>query len=261
MSRDKRSDSLSSDALSDMAGRLASSRERRSLEWTPLLFSGGLAFLLFSLFLAIPFAETPMRVGELIQQAAGAEVGAANLVTAVVLGYRGLDTLGELAILFASATAVGLILAQRETGRGRAAPSPFLGTLFESAVQLLLPLLLLVGLYIIVHGHLTPGGGFQGGVILAVALFLPALSGSSRCRLPLQQHTIRWVEGGAGALFILIGLAALVSGLPFLTPLLGSGTLGWLLSAGTLPLLYLAVGLKVGAELAALLIHLSETTQ
>ncbi len=237
------------------------SREQRSLEWTPLLFSGGLAFLLFTLLMAIPFGDTPMRVGELIQQHGASEVGAANLVTAVVLGYRGFDTLGELAILFAASTAVGLVLAQQRGASGDTPPSPFLGTLFESAVQLLKPLLLLVGLYIIVHGHLTPGGGFQGGVILAVALFLPVLSGSSSQQNPLRHQVIRWVEGGAGALFILIGLAALLHDAPFLTPLLQQGQMGTLFSAGTLPLLYLAVGLKVGAELAALLMHLSEPVE
>ncbi len=230
------------------------SREQRSLEWTPLLFSGGLAFLLFSLFILVPFGEPPMRVGGMIQQAGGAEVGAANLVTAVVLAYRGLDTLGELAILFASATAVGLILSQSHSTRS----TIFLGNLFESSVQLLMPLLLLVGFYIILHGHLTPGGGFQGGVILAVALFLPALSGSRRYRMPLEHSAIRWVEGGAGASFILIGIIALLDGEGFLAPMLEHGMMGSLLSAGTLPLLYLAVGLKVGAELAALLMHLSE---
>ena len=235
------------------------SREQRSLEWTPLLFSGGLAFLLFTLFIATMFGEPPMRAGAMIQQAGGVELGAANLVTAVVLGYRGLDTLGELAILFASATAVGLVLStQNGESDKQASVFPdkiFLGEIFESASRLLMPLLLLLGFYIIIHGHLTPGGGFQGGVILAIALFLPALARSGE--IPLNHATIRLVEGGAGTLFILIGLMALMQGESFLHPLLQPGEIGALFSAGSLPLLYLAVGLKVGAELAALLVHLS----
>ncbi|MEN8176959.1 MAG: sodium:proton antiporter, partial [Pseudomonadota bacterium] len=67
------------------------------------------------------------------------------------------------------------------------------------------------------------------------------------------------IEGLAGAGFIVIGLAAMLDGGQFLQPLLGKGTLGSLVSAGTLPLLYLAVGLKVGAELAGLLAHLADT--
>ena len=67
------------------------------------------------------------------------------------------------------------------------------------------------------------------------------------------------IEGFAGASFIVIGLIALYQGGAFLQPMLNEGTLGRLLSAGTLPLLYLAVGLKVGAELASLLSNLAQT--
>lgn len=233
------------------------SRAQRSLEWTPLLFSGGLAFLLFALFIALPFGEPPMRVGMLIQQQGATELGAANLVTAVVLGYRGLDTLGELAILFASATAAGLVLSTRQgvEGESSAPVAPLLGEIFDSAVTLLMPLLLLLGFYIILHGHLTPGGGFQGGVLLAIALYLPSMA--RRGRMAVSHTVIRLVEGGAGGAFVVIGLLALFQGMQFLTPLLQPGEIGALLSAGTLPLLYLAVGLKVGAELAALLLHLT----
>jgi multicomponent Na+:H+ antiporter subunit B len=66
------------------------------------------------------------------------------------------------------------------------------------------------------------------------------------------------VEGFAGAAFIVIGIIALVQGHAFLQPFLGHGVTGSLLSAGTLPLLYIAVGLKVGAELSGLLATLAE---
>jgi multicomponent Na+:H+ antiporter subunit B len=67
------------------------------------------------------------------------------------------------------------------------------------------------------------------------------------------------IEGFAGASFILVGLVALAEGEAFLQPMLIQDSLGQLISAGTLPLLYLAVGLKVGAELAGLLSHLAQT--
>lgn len=66
------------------------------------------------------------------------------------------------------------------------------------------------------------------------------------------------VEGLAGAAFIVTGLLGLLYGGQFLQPLLGQGAMGSLLSAGTLPLLYMAVGLKVGAELAGLIARLAE---
>jgi multicomponent Na+:H+ antiporter subunit B len=65
------------------------------------------------------------------------------------------------------------------------------------------------------------------------------------------------VEGIAGAAFIVIGLLALLGGGAFLQPLLGTGELGTLFSAGTLPVLYAAVGIKVGTELAGLMAHIA----
>jgi len=214
-----------------------------------LLFLGGLVFLLLVLTDVLSFGNPPMLVGDAIQRAAGDEVGAANFVTAVVLGYRGLDTLGELSILFAAATAGGLVLGGARRRRGNPA-----GLILRSGADLLFPLLLVVGLYIVIHGHLTPGGGFQGGVILAAAFFLPLLA---RPGDTLNHSWMTAIEALAGSAFIALGIAALFRGEAFLTPLFGKGLLGELVSGGSLPLLYLAVGLKVGAELASLLVRLA----
>jgi multicomponent Na+:H+ antiporter subunit B len=178
-------------------------------------------------------------------------VGAGNIVTAVVLAFRGFDTLLELTILFTAATAGGLVLGKP---RADAPRDPDAGFILQAGADLFFPLLLVVGLYIILHGHLTPGGGFQGGVVLAAAFFIPVLA---RPGTTLDHDTISLIEGLAGAAFIFIGLLAMFGGEAFLTPLLGKGELGALLSAGTLPLLYLAVGLKVGSELAGLLANLA----
>lgn len=214
-----------------------------------LLLLGGLGFLLLVVTGGLMFGAPPMLAGGQIQQAAPLQTGAANIVTAVVLGYRGLDTLGELSILFAAATAGGLVL-----GRQRRRAAPAAGFILRTGVDLLFPLLLVAGLYVVIHGHLTPGGGFQGGVILAAAFFLPLLA---RPQETLDHHWMTLIEGLAGAAFIGIGLTALFQGEAFLAPQLDRGVLGELVSGGSLPLLYLAVGLKVGAELAGLLLKLS----
>ncbi len=219
----------------------------------PLLFAAGFAFLLSVLVSGLPFGAPPMTVGQSIVSDAPATVGAANIVTSVVLAYRGIDTLGELSILFAAAMAAGLVLGHGRAPFTKAKPAGFI---LRSGADLLFPLLLVVGLYIILHGHLTPGGGFQGGVILAAAFVVPVLADYRRTP---EHDALAWVEGLAGAAFILTGVAALAFDHQFLTPLLGSGTLGSLVSAGTLPILYLAVGLKVGAELTGLLIRMTET--
>ncbi len=223
---------------------------------TALLFSGGLAFLLMVIAWQFTLGEAPMLIGAVILDTAAKEVGAANLVTSVVLGYRGIDTLGEIAILFTAATATSMVLSSFGATSEPASKNEMRedGSILGSSVRLFFPLLLTLGLYIIVHGHLTPGGGFQGGVILAGAFFLPLLAIPGRS---VNHSGIALVEGFAGAAFIIIGLAALFSGQAFLQPLFEHGVIGHLFSAGSLPLLYIAVGLKVGAELSGLLANLA----
>lgn len=232
------------------------------LRLSSLIFAAGLTLLLFGLVSQLQLGQPPtindvpqQTLGDGVNQVAAGQVGAANFVTSVVLGYRGIDTLGELSILFAAATAAGLVLGHRSDS-GKRKPDADAGSILLDGADLLYPLLLMVGIYIILHGHLTPGGGFQGGVILAAALFVPLLA---RPGSGLNHTALSIVEGLAGAAFIGIGLWALLSGGEFLQPMLANGVVGDLLSAGTLPLLYLAVGLKVGAELAGLLATIAET--
>jgi len=217
------------------------------LQFFPLLFSAGLLFLLTIVTGLLPFAQAPMLAGQGVLYDGIASTGAANLVTAVVLGYRGIDTLMELTILFAAAAAGSLAFSRVRRSAGLIAEPPYI---LDKAIGFLLPLLLVTGFYVILHGHLTPGGGFQGGVLLASAIFLPVLSRSSA---QLNHEVISLIEGLAGVTFIVIGLLALYQQGAFLQPLFDHGVFGSLLSAGSLPVLYLAVGLKVGAELAGLL--------
>lgn len=217
------------------------------------LFLLGLGLLIAAIFQTMEFGSVAPIAGQAINAVAAEQVGAANFVTSVVLAYRGFDTLLELTILFTAATAGGLVLGKPGTGASR---DPDSGFILSAGADLFFPLLLVVGLYIILHGHLTPGGGFQGGVILASAFFIPILA---RPGTTMDHRWVSMIEGLAGAGFILIGLLAMLGGKEFLTPLLDKGELGALLSAGSLPLLYIAVGLKVGAELAGLLARLSET--
>jgi multicomponent Na+:H+ antiporter subunit B len=216
---------------------------------TSLIFLIGLGLLLGSVIKHLPLDTG--QVGAEILKIAPTEVGTANIVTSIVLAYRGLDTLGELTILFVAATAAGMVL-----GRGRINTTHKAGFVLRTASLVLFPFLIVTGSYIIIHGHLTPGGGFQGGAILAVAFFLPVLASVGDS---LDHYTSSVIEGFAGITFIIIGLLALLKQGYFLAPLFGVGTLGELVSSGSLPLLYMAVGLKVGAELAALLVSLAES--
>ena len=112
----------------------------------------------------------------------------------------------------------------------------------------------LLAIYITMHGHLTPGGGFQGGVIAATALLLVYLGSDYAAMRRLRPKALVETAKAAGAgSFVLIGVAGLIVAGSFLENFLPLGTPGELVSAGTIPLLSLAVGIEVAGAFVLLL--------
>ncbi|MFO8235601.1 MAG: Na(+)/H(+) antiporter subunit B [Bacteroidales bacterium] len=184
------------------------------------------------------------------------EVGAANLVTAVIVTYRGLDTLGEVTILFLTASIIGFFLQTREKSnisRKTRATSEIL----ETAGKVLTPLIFLFGVYVFINGHLTPGGGFQGGAIVASGLVLMLLSNPAK---KVRHVTLSVIESISGFAFIVLAvLGIFLAGGFFDNAYLGLGEFGTLLSAGAIPIIYIFIGLKVGSELSGIVSNLQET--
>jgi multicomponent Na+:H+ antiporter subunit B len=178
------------------------------------------------------------------------ELGAANVVTSVVVTYRGLDTLGEVTILFAAAAVVGLLLHlnRNENERRREGSE-----LLKTGTALLFPLILLFGVYVFINGHLTPGGGFQGGAIIASAVVLSVLADPNK---KAGHRALSVIESLSGLTYVLLGAAgAILAVNGFLdNRLLPLGEYGSLLSAGLIPVIYSVVGLKVGSELSSVVI-------
>jgi len=210
-----------------------------------------LALLGSMLWQAIPLAE-PIALRGVAEHYATMGVAdnhAANLVTAVIVNYRGLDTLGEVVVLFLSVTGIGFVL-RRKRGLVLHNPRPA-SELTRTGANLLFAPLLLFGAYVFIHGHLTPGGGFQGGAVVASAVLLLLLADRDR---HLPHGLMSWVESLSGLTYVLVGLIGLVSAGSFLANTgLGLGEWGRLSSGGLIPVIYVLIGLKVGSELAALL--------
>jgi multicomponent Na+:H+ antiporter subunit B len=121
----------------------------------------------------------------------------------------------------------------------------------SSAAGVLAPLFLLFGVYIFTHGHLTPGGGFQGGVVVASALLLAFLG---RTVSSVRHGLLHTLEMLAGAGYVAIGLLGVWLAAGFLDPrFLPAGEMGSLFSAGAIPVIYTLVGIKVGSELSGVL--------
>ncbi|HCG64519.1 MAG: sodium:proton antiporter [Spirochaetae bacterium HGW-Spirochaetae-4] len=191
-------------------------------------------------------------------EAGADELGAANLVTSVVVSYRGLDTLGEVMVLFTATTGVTALLVAGKSkshkkekdsepdGDGRREGSELLAT----GAAFLFPILILFGIYIFLNGHLTPGGGFQGGVVLASAFLLLLFSD---CRLELNHALLKGAEAISGAAYVAVGLLGLWLAGGFLDPrFLPAGEFGQLFSAGAIPIIYILIGIKVGSELTGI---------
>ena len=119
----------------------------------------------------------------------------------------------------------------------------------KSVARVVFPLAFTYGVYIFVHGHLTPGGGFQGGTIIASSIILIYL-GFGRLNIP--ESLITALESVAALCFIGLGCIGILKGGNFLWNAVGLGEPGHLLSAGILGPIYVAIGIKVGTELTSI---------
>ena len=205
----------------------------------------------------IPFAQDRMRVADYYLDHGVTDTGAPNLVTAIVLNFRALDTLGEVTVLFIASLGVGVFLSsQKKKDTEDTKNLPEASLIVRKGSQFLFPLILLFGGYIFLHGHLTPGGGFQGGSVIASAFLLMFL-GNTGYRL--RQRPLAVTESLAGITFVIIGLIGLAIGGYFLNNFLPKGSEFALFSAGVIPILYAAIGLKVGAELTGIVANMFES--
>ncbi len=183
-----------------------------------------------------------------------------DLITALNFDLRGFDTLGEEFILFASVLGIALILrdlrSEREMPHAEEADEHHFAGASEALRALalgLIPSVVAVGVYIVVHGQLTPGGGFQGGVILAAAPLSMFIAGRYMRMKVIAPHLLIELSDALGAAgYALVGLSGLVLvGIFFKDPL-PLGIPGHLLSGGQMDVASVCVGLEVaGAFLVA----------
>jgi multicomponent Na+:H+ antiporter subunit B len=178
------------------------------------------------------------------------QLGAPNVITGILLTFRAFDTLGEVAVLFMVAAGVGLLLSggnPAEAAEERKAASE----LVQNGADILLPLIFIFAAYIIMNGHLSAGGGFQGGAVIASGVMLLLLA---KPATQLAQDFLSFSESLAGVLFVLVGVAGLIFAGGFLdNRVLPLGQFGAFFSAGAIPVISILLGIKVGAELSVII--------
>jgi multicomponent Na+:H+ antiporter subunit B len=183
-----------------------------------------------------------------------------DLITALNFDIRAFDTLGEEFILFASVLGIALILRemrgeQREPHQEEAEEHHFAGAsaALRALGLILIPIIVVLGVYIVVHGQITPGGGFQGGVILAAAPLGAFIAGRFMRMKAIAPHILVEYGDALGAAgYALLGLSGLVFAGVFFKNWIPLGIPGHILSGGQLDIASVFVGLEVsGAFLVA----------
>jgi multicomponent Na+:H+ antiporter subunit B len=202
-----------------------------------------------------PLGDYRGPYGNVVTQVAGYERHATDVVNAINYDYRAFDTLGEEFILFASVLGV-LLLFRPSDGEKKNSHSRSNNELDEEGLPIsdalrvttpvVMGFMVVFGVYIASHGQLTPGGGFQGGVILASAPILIYLAGNVKAFEKITNSAlVKIAECGGAAGYGVIGISALLFGAHFLSNVVPLGTTGDLFSSGTIAIISACVGVEV----------------
>jgi len=133
-----------------------------------------------------------------------------------------------------------------------------MSAIVKSITNITIGFIFLYGVYIILHGHLTPGGGFAGGVIIAGVFVLKVLAFGVDKSAEKKSSTIASIfESIGGLLFVGVALLGLIVMGTFFLNFLPKGEPFRLLSAGIIPLCNIAIGIKVGAGLFSIFLALA----
>ncbi|MBN2250674.1 MAG: sodium:proton antiporter [Candidatus Altiarchaeota archaeon] len=181
-----------------------------------------------------------------------AETGARNVVAAILFDYRAFDTLGESTVIFTTVCGVSMLFSRRKFHRS----SSGLSFISKRGIGLIVPFILMYASAIVLAGHLSPGGGFQGGTIFAtVTVLMCVVYGSNFESTHFPPGKKDLLESAGALLFTGVGFFGIVAGTGFLSNLSAgfpAGEPGTIFSAGAIPLLNIAVALKVGAGLSTI---------
>ena len=230
-------------------------------KWYRLLAVMGGALVVIALLVTVAFlpkfgsADTP-AVNEVMArylEQGLSETGAVNAVTGMILDYRAFDTLGESVVLFTATITVIFLLQQKERNHNETDRESCDGSYkgirslpAKVVVSITLPFILLYGIYIVLNGHLSPGGGFSGGAILGGGLVLSHLVFGQEFSEKFI-NVPRCTKIMACGLFIYIGLKtySILTGANGIESIIPLGKAGSILSSGLILPLNICVGLVV----------------
>ncbi|MDL2228832.1 hypothetical protein LJC14_01120 [Treponema sp. OttesenSCG-928-L16] len=229
----------------------------------------------------VPGCPWPEAVRDMLSRRGYEETGAPNLVASIYLGYRAFDTLGETVVLLAAlAAAMGLIKESRSGSSSGSTSDILQGNAASAEKEVrqqhhtdiidvtagkLAPIVLLFGWYVMFYGHQSPGGGFQGGVVLASGIVFIALGrregGAGRLderKTKLGPLTLNWLEVIAFAMILALCFAGLFTGVSLLeNPIAPASSVP---AVAYIVAFNAAIGLKVGSGIALICLMVMDNT-
>lgn len=183
-----------------------------------------------------------------------ADTGAVNIVAGMILDYRAFDTFGESTVLFIAASAVIILLRndqkKKEKEDDQAIYEPKPDVILQTVARILIPTALVFGIYVVLNGHLSPGGGFSGGTIMGAALILycNAFGASSVSRF-FTYKTFNTVIVTALGFYAIAKSYSFYTGANHLHSIIPTGIPGDLISSGLILPLNICVGVIVACTM------------
>ncbi len=189
------------------------------------------------------------------------DTGAVNIVTGMILDYRAFDTFGESNVLFiATCTVLILMRNDKKKGKGSAEEEekrdshyePKSDKILQTMAMVLVPFIILFGVYVILNGHLSPGGGFSGGAIIGAGLILYLNAfGFEKTERFFTAKTYKWISFSALSFYCIAKSYSFYTGAHHLESGIPLGTPGDILSSGLILPLNICVGLVVACTMYA----------
>ena len=187
------------------------------------------------------------------------ETGAVNIVTGMILDYRAFDTLGESHVLFiATCTVLILLRIDKKKGKDSIAEreandriyEPKNDVILQTVARILVPPIIIFGIYVILCGHLGPGGGFSGGAVIGAGLILYLNAfGFAKTERFFTAKTYKWMSLGALASYALAKSYSFYTGANEIHSVIPLGTPGAILSSGLILILNICVGIVVAGTM------------
>lgn len=237
---------------------------RRVYRIVSVLFCISIVFVLLTAVSHMPQfgnADNPVNneVSERYIESGLQETGAVNIVTGMILDYRAFDTLGESHVLFiATCTVLILLRSDKKKGKDSIADmeandriyEPKNDIILQTVARILVPPILIFGIYIILGGHLGPGGGFSGGAVIGAGLILYLNAfGFAKTERFFTAKTYKWMSFGALACYALAKSYSFYTGANHIESVIPLGTPGAILSSGLILLLNICVGIVVAGTM------------